>query len=198
MAYDQTYRPTDLSMNASKTMAFVASAPRSGSTLLRLMLNAHPRIKTPGEFDFLFDLFGDDANCNSVGTASLDRFVEHLNQDRRFHALGAALSSKHSCDELIQHIVQHVSTDADVLVLNIHRNFLIAHDLFPQATFIHLVRDPRDCAFSCVQMGWAGNVHYGIEFWMEAERSWDRVAKTVTKENAAELRFEDLVTQPDA
>ena len=34
---------------------FIFGSERSGTTVLRLMVNAHPMLSNPGEFDFLFD-----------------------------------------------------------------------------------------------------------------------------------------------
>ena len=51
--------------------------------------------------------------------------------------------------------------------------------IWPDARFIHLVRDPRDVARSVIPMGWAGNTWVGVERWMEAERLWDRVRSSL-------------------
>jgi hypothetical protein len=57
----------------------------------------------------------------------------------------------------------------------VHRHYDRLLRLWPEARFIHLVRDPRDVASSCIGMGWAGNVWTGVTRWIEAERLWDEV-----------------------
>ena len=41
--------------------------------------------------------------------------------------------------------------------LNVHRNADRAIRIFPQARFIHLLRDPRDVALSAIGMGWTAH-----------------------------------------
>ena len=55
----------------------------------------------------------------------------------------------------------------------VHRHFERLRFLWPDARYIHLVRDPRDVARSVVQKGWAGNIYQASEFWIQAENCWD-------------------------
>ena len=48
---------------------------------------------------------------------------------------------------------ERFSSGSRWLAINIHRNFATAREFFPRARFIHLVRDPRDCARSAIGMG---------------------------------------------
>ncbi|MDZ7627639.1 MAG: sulfotransferase [Parvularculaceae bacterium] len=36
-------------------IVFICGALRSGTTLLRIMVNHHPQLSNPGEMDFLFE-----------------------------------------------------------------------------------------------------------------------------------------------
>ncbi|KJV06249.1 sulfotransferase [Methylocucumis oryzae] len=47
-------------------LIFICGALRSGSTMLRLMLDHHPNIVNPGEFDFLFDYMYEDGSFPST------------------------------------------------------------------------------------------------------------------------------------
>ena len=119
-------------------LVFVASALRSGSTLLRLMLNSHPRISSPGEFDFLFDSLGTDADRNKVHAFEANRFLAHLQQSRIFRSLEISLpDGEENCMGLIRRIVGQIAAGVDVLALNLHRNFVTARQVFPSASFIH-------------------------------------------------------------
>jgi hypothetical protein len=42
-------------------------------------------------------------------------------------------------------------------------------------------------------MGWAGNIYSGVNIWTEAERSWDRLAASLTADRYLELRYEALL-----
>jgi len=179
-------------------VVFVAGSLRSGSTLMSLMLDRHPGIRDPGEFDFLFDGLGIDAGVSgaqALGSHGLDKF---LGDDRIYLLHGRRMPPG---DDVVQRLRAYVdgvagSGRSGWLALNIHRNFLSAHELFPEARFLHLVRDPRDCAASSIGMGWAGNVFFGAQPWVDAEDSWDRLRPRLAPGQALELHFEDLVTRP--
>src|SRR5690606_30898833 len=79
----------------------------------------------------------------------------------------------------------------------VHRHFDRLLWLWPDARFIHLVRDPRDVARSCIGMGWAGNVWTGVERWVTAEQLWDRLRHRLTEARMLEVRYEDLLAAPD-
>src|SRR5262245_30413355 len=165
-------------------MGFVVvyGALRSGSTLLRLMINAHPKLSCSGEHDFLFDHIRE----------SYDR--EALSADRIFRASGVHFPiGKDGRDAAADMIAQLKS---DVLIL--HRNLGQLLDLFPDCRIIHLLRDARDVARSSVGMGWAGNVNHGVTHWLETEQAWERHASLLNPSNVLTLRYEDLITDPIA
>jgi hypothetical protein len=80
----------------------------------------------------------------------------------------------------------------------VHRNFDRLLRIWPNARFIHIIRDPRDVARSIVQMGWAGNVWSAVDTWIEAETLWDKLRQQLTPDRCIEVRFEDLVNRPAA
>src|SRR5262249_53031614 len=56
-----------------------------------------------------------------------------------------------------------------------------------------LTRDPRDVARSSIGLGMAGNLYRGVDIWTTAERSWDRLASTLTPDRYLEVRYEVLL-----
>jgi hypothetical protein len=78
-----------------------------------------------------------------------------------------------------------------------HKNFDRLLRIWPRARFVHLLRDGRDVARSCVGMGWAGNVWHGAQRWIEAEALWSKLSSTVDEQRRFELRYEDLVRDPE-
>ena len=164
---------------------------------MTLMLDRHSSIKNPGEFDFLFDAFGVDgglAAAQAMTSAQLDDFYS---DDRGYlfspQRLGPAAPVPQRLNELVSRYAQGVPC----LALCIHRNFVSAHELFPQARFIHLLRDARDCAKSAVSASFAGNVYYGLEPWMNSEESWDRLRPRLAPHQYLEVRYEELVAEPE-
>ena len=169
-------------------LVFICGALRSGTSLFHLMLDAHPTITNPGEFDFLFDGLTDLKQEPSV-----EQYADFLSKSRIFNSkpinINSACTSYH---QLINDLVSQLD-DSGILCLNIHRNFDWAQHYFNDATFVHLLRDPRDVAKSTIRMGWAGNTYHAVDHWIESERSWDRLVARGNPARIFEFRYEDLI-----
>lgn len=167
-------------------------ALRSGSTLLRLMINGHPQLSCTGEHDYLFDHLQRDG----AGWAyDLGRFDD----DRIFRAHGLTAPDTSESGPALQHLLDQIGQKGgkQISVLMIHRHLDRAQDLLPDAKVIHLLRDPRDVARSWVGMGWQGNAYRAVEGWMATEQGWFDTKDTRTAP-VHELRYETLVAQPEA
>lgn len=174
-------------------LAFLCGALRSGTSMTHLMLNAHPEISNPGEFDFFFDLHSEKQKEPEIG-----ELVDYLSEDRIFISKNLLLDTAISdYSGMLHSFVEQMSTDSNILCLNIHRNFSLAYKYFPDAQFVHLIRDPRDVSRSSIGMGWSGNVYYGVDHWVATEQSWQELASEAPKEKIHELRFEELVSEPE-
>jgi hypothetical protein len=68
--------------------------------------------------------------------------------------------------------------------------------IWSSAYFIHIIRDGRDVASSCIGMGWAGNVWTGVDRWIEAEQLWERLKGEVPAERRIEIQYERLIVDP--
>lgn len=174
------------------SLIFVSGALRSGTTILHLMLNSHPEIHSPGEFDFLFDYI------EPIKQHNIDFIKNKLKSDRIFNSQNLSFSqcSSTSKSQFLMDLVNQVSKNK-VLALNVHRNFDRIPIFFPSAKYIHLVRDPRDVARSCIGMGWAGNVYYGVDHWIDSEQSWQRLKTKLTPNQYITIRYEDLICHPE-
>jgi len=168
---------------------FICGALRSGSTLFHLMLNSHPNMSNPGEFDFLFDRISDTGAFPSVQS-----YIEYLSSNRIFNSKKLIVDDSLSYPELIQSFIRQKAEKNKFFSLNVHRNFDHAHLLYPDAKYIHLLRDPRDVARSSIGMKWAGNVYYGVNHWINTEKSWDRLKLKLNKEQYLDIKFEDLIS----
>jgi len=167
----------------------VYGALRSGSTMFRLMLNAHGQVQNPGEADFLFDYLRRDAAV--PGGWRYDR--DGLADNRIFRAHDLAMPQDRKGLELMADFVAQFRARAPkaVLTMNVHRHAERIAEVMPEARLIHLLRDPRDVARSSVGMGWAGHSYYGVDHWIATERSWD--AAGFPDSRVLTLRFEDLM-----
>lgn len=68
--------------------------------------------------------------------------------------------------------------------------------IWSDARFIHIIRDGRDVARSCVAIGWAGNTWGGADRWMTAETLWDELQPKLSTADYCEIHYEDLIREP--
>lgn len=173
---------------------FLVGAERSGTTLLRLMLDHHPEVAFLYEFEFAVDQM--DAQGQYP---NLQDYYDYLEHHRIF--IGAQLDIDHSLDypALVNSFLQQKqSRDNKLLVgATVHHQFQHLLKIWPDAKFIHLIRDGRDVARSTVQMGWAGNMYTGVERWIEAELIWQQMAQQLPAERQLSIHYEDLIRDSD-
>lgn len=176
-------------MSAAPAPVFVYGALRSGTTMFRLMLNAHTGLQNPGEVDFLFDALRPDPE--GPGGWRYDRSA--LVDSRIFRAHGLDLPAGRDGRDLLDELVRQFRArdPGAVLTMNVHRHAGRIAAVLPEARLIHVLRDPRDVARSSVGMGWAGLSYYGVDHWIATERDWDAAA--FPPERVLTLRFEDLM-----
>ena len=171
---------------------FLVGSERSGTTLLRLMLDHHPAIAFDKEADYMVTMISDAGVLPSPQS-----YLEWVTTVR---GMEYAVEPLRSYPELVNDFLRQKQSESGGkphVGATIHRNFDRLRFLWPDARYIHLVRDPRDVARSVVQKGWAGNVYQGSEFWLEAERCWDALVRHLGDGQAIEVRYEELVTRPE-
>lgn len=171
--------------SAQAAPVFVYGALRSGTTVFRLMLNAHPGISNPGEADFLFDILAPDGQGG--WHYDLDELAMYIETRNLPLTLPGGMNGLALLGDLIAQLER---LSPGVLTLNVHRHAKRIIEVLPEARFIHLLRDPRDVARSCIGMGWAGTTYHGVISWIHTEAEWDRAE--VDSEQVIELRYEDL------
>lgn len=180
---------------AEATPTFLVGSVRSGTTLLRLMLDHHPEIAFHFEFEFAVDLIGEDGAFPPI-----EAYREFLEQDRIFLLSGAKIDSSLGYVELLHSFLkQHrLRREKRVVGATVHHGFEKLPHVWPNARYIHLSRDGRDVARSCKAMGWAGNMYTAADRWLEAELAWDRMRQTLPADRQLEVRYEDLIREPES
>lgn len=174
---------------------FLVGAERSGTTVLRLMLDHHSSIVWQQEFEYSVDLITDDGVF-----PSLTFYKEYLECDRIFRATGFTFDEKLDYPSLVDSFLRQKleSRQKRVIGATVHRHFHRLLYIWPDAQFIHIIRDPRDVARSCIGMGWAGNVWYGVGEWVKVEKLWDKLKNQLTSDRYIEIKYEDLIKNPTA
>ncbi|WAZ20923.1 sulfotransferase [Streptomyces cinnabarinus] len=201
-------------METSARPVFVLGCPRSGTTLLQLMLHAHPRIALPPETRFVLPAyegrlgFGDLRDAGN--RAALARWITGR-KATRFHELGldAGGVAERIADgpptlgsalavPLKAYAEQHGKArwgdKRPAYALHVEE----IHRLFPDAQFVHLVRDGRDCVASLLGMPWwHRGFHEAVATWAQVMDVTRRYASRLGPDCWHELRYEDLLAHPE-
>jgi hypothetical protein len=190
---------------------FIVGCPRSGTTLLQILIDSHPAIAIPPE-SFIFDRFGPLLKSYGPLTEPGARraLAADLLTDRRI--LDWALDL--SVDDLLARVKQLsagglfdalFSTYAESQRKSRWGDKTPQHalcipallEVFPDARIIHLVRDGRDVAESTARIA------IGPCSILAIARRWQRYMDTVREQTAPlpssqflQIRFEDLVRDP--
>ncbi|MBI1375467.1 MAG: sulfotransferase [Phycisphaera sp.] len=169
---------------------FLVSSERSGSTLLRLMLDCHPMIAFNPESDYIV------SQLPESGYPQMSRYHACLVGDRVFRHSGFTVDPSLDYPSLVNDFLeQKRRRDAKQLVgATVHHHFSRLHRIWPEARYIHLLRDGRDVSRSVVQMEWAGNLFVASDVWTTAEAEWDRLKPMLRADQWIEIRFEDVVS----
>jgi amino acid adenylation domain-containing protein len=200
---------------------FVLSSPRSGSTLLRVMLGGHPQLFAPPELDLL--------NFSTVGerkTALQDRFAFRL------EGLLRALMELHRCnpDQARQMMVDYEEKNldthtfygllqqwigADRMLVDKTPAYALdpailqrAESEFQEPLYLHLTRHPMGMIQS-FEEAHTDQVFFRYEHdfsprqlaeltWLVSHQNILNFLQSIPKERRLLLRYEDLVKEPVA
>jgi len=182
---------------------FVVGVTRSGTTLLRMMLDAHPQLTIPPETHFVPDLI-EASREEQASPQSLHEIVVtnrrwgdfHLDSDElleRFEAI-VPLNAGDALRAFFELYAEQQDKPrwGDKTPIYINRMVLIQRAL-PEARFIHLIRDGRDAALSRAKRV----LTEPTPMYKVAERWKNRIIRA--REQAPrlnhylELRYEDVV-----
>lgn len=158
------------------------------------MLNQHSKIAWAYEFDYAVDEVPEDGTDPPI--VSYSRW---LRTHRIFRSTGFVIDETLDYPGLVDSFLrQKLARDRKSIVgASVHRRFSQLLRIWPDARFIHLVRDPRDVAVSCVHRGWVGNVWEGAGMWQRSEIDWEILQRNVDDSRYIDIRFEQLVAHPE-
>lgn len=187
---------------------FIVGSPRSGTNLLRLILCGHSRIHILPETWFIEDLVRELPLTRPLSPEEVGRAAAILTGHKRwpdmeipardFEAWAGALAAPRLVDviNLIYH--HHLKlTGKSRFGDKTHAYVEIIPELsalYPDARFIHLIRDGRDVAISLIKVGWAH--YYERDFlWKRRLRFRRECADAPFANQILDVRYEDLVTK---
>lgn len=127
-------------------LAFVGGCPRSGTTLVKRILDAHPRVYCGPEFGHLPRL------------AELYRTMKKGIELRRIGVYATNESLRQSFRTFMLSFFEPLAErfDVDLIVEKTPDNlleFMALHEIFPEARLIHVIRNPLDVVASYLRCG---------------------------------------------
>jgi len=182
-----------LSRKSYEPHVFVLGAPRSGTTLMFRILFVHPEFYGLDYETFFFvprNLFNDDKKCqlnNNFQSFSVEEIIQVRNQSRDIIHFYDNLAKLIAPREGGQHFLE--KTPPHVLYLR----FLIKK--LPNAKFIHMIRDGRDCYVSHKRLGpqsqWS--ITDFAKMWRDHILARQRVGE---HHQIIDIKYEEFVQEP--
>jgi hypothetical protein len=178
------------------------------------MLHSHPRMAVPPETRFVIDTYDRRQEFGDLTDPANRRALAEWITGRpqtKFHDLGLDAA------DVNEQIVAGPPTLGSALAIVFQayaarfgkprwgdkRPTYIQHldhimRLFPDAQVVHVIRDGRDCVASLKEMTWyKRDINHAIATWAQAVDAGQRAAKMLGPSSYHEMRYEDLVAEPE-
>jgi Sulfotransferase family len=192
---------------------FIVGSPRSGTTLLRLMLDSHPAIAIPPETGFLRDIAKAGRRRADAGVGSPASPAEILRRFTRAERWADFKLDPIALEERVATLRPFNVSEACRAFYRLYAArfgksrygdktpgyVFVMEDiqaLLPEAHFIHLIRDGRDAALSLRHHWFSAGPDMTVqaEHWARHVQAGRASASKVN--HYLEVRFEDLVVGP--
>ncbi len=200
---------------ASERPIFILGCPRSGMTLLRLMLRTHPRIAIAPETRFLLSAYEHRRAYGDLRELPNRRALAEwivAGADTRFGELG--LDPRTVASEIIDGpptlgSAIGIALRAYARSLNRPRwgdmrPAYVQHidellRLFPDAQIVHVIRDGRDCVAALKRSpSWRMGTYHAIATWTQAIDAGRAASQRLPADSYVEIQYEHLVADPEA
>jgi hypothetical protein len=186
---------------------FICGATRSGTTLMRLMLDAHPEMAIGGETHFVVPML----KASARRARSADELAEmvitaerwgdfHLSEDElreRFRAVDP-LNCTDAVRAFYRLYAEHQGKERwGDKTPGYVREMVLLQRAFGEARFVHMIRDGRDVAMSVVPREWGPKTIEGAAgLWKRRiERAREQQSKL---DHYIEVHYEELITDTEA
>jgi hypothetical protein len=204
---------------------FIIGNPRSGTSLFRLMLNAHPKVISPPECGFLHWWFEKYKDWNDLSNTSnqIDIFINDLKSSKKitnwyldFEKLKQRIIDIKPQDyatlgEII-YLIFAEQKDKNPILIADKNNYYINHlndlnEIWPTAKYILVVRDGRDVACSYINMEklvtdspykpiLSTDISTIAREWVANNKKCIDFINSLNSTRSFIVRYEDIVTNP--
>lgn len=193
---------------------FIVGMPRSGTKLLRDLLNNHPSIAiTPIESHCIPYFYKRIKRYGKLKDFSgFEKFYKDFSKTLFFQTLSRREKligkvewyeqvEKWSYSGILEAFYRAYARDHSKTVWGDKTPSYLLHmpllkELFPGAKFIHIIRDARDCCLSA-HKAWRKNIYRAAQRWCDSIRKCRQDARAFTEEAYYEVRYERLLSLPE-
>jgi hypothetical protein len=190
-----------------KNPVFIVGVDRSGTTLLTMMLDMHSQLWIPNESHFIVDYFEKYEGVAITQDDNLKRSIVRKIFDERYvrdwdisiTADQVDVTACRTLSDVIAAFYQACATSKGKMLWGDKTPRYLVHvdvlnKLYPEARFIHIVRDGRDVAESISQMWWGANdFASALKSWERRVEMGHKMLNMLPQDRWIQLRFEDLV-----
>lgn len=167
---------------------FIIGSPRSGTTLLRLLLDSHTNISCGSETHFLIGLRKILEDPHYAG------YIEQFGFKRQYYIEEISsffdnFQTKYACER------GKVRWAEKTPQYTKHLDFI--NELFPRCQFIHIIRDGHDVVASFKKRWGYVSAIKGIYVWGRYVNTARKFGSTVSPDRYVEIRYESLVTKTE-
>lgn len=200
------------SVEPRNPFVFIVGRGRSGTTLVRAMLTSHSDLAIPNETHFIVPLSRDRRLFHSDDQPNVEALLSKLRRQPGFRHMGLD-------NDEVAHLFDSerpgTYSDAIRLLFQMHARMQgknrfgdktpihVLHieylaELFPEARFIHLIRDGRDVTLSIMDQHWGPvSVWEGAVYWRRFVQAGRLAGARVGADRYMELRYESLLDEPE-
>jgi hypothetical protein len=189
---------------------FVGGCDRSGTTLLGAILGAHPECACVPESQFVLDLLRERAQADPP--LDMPRTFELIRDNFRFRLWGLQVEWDDEVERLVgssyaklvewlarRYAEEHGKAGATIWVDHTPSNTKYAAtllEMFPEAKFLHIVRDGRAVSASICPLDWGPNaVMTAAPWWVERVGYGIAAETNFGAARVLRVRYEDMVLQ---
>lgn len=200
---------------------FIVGAPRSGTTLLQYMLRSHPRISIPtGESHFFIPLYRQRESFGDLSCPeNIQRVLEEMQRRSQSFVETDLHGVKFDIPALTKTFLEEGRTTIESIIAGLFEKNAAGEgkarwgdktpyyvlqiptilEMFPNAQFIHLVRDGRDCALSMFRRKRdfsVYNIYFAAKYWQQYVEVGREHGHRLDKMTYLEIKYESLLNNP--
>ena len=176
-----------------KGLIFIGGAPRSGTTLVQRIINAHNEVYGGPEFDLIPAIIRlkKSFDCK-IQSGRINAFLDKQDADKIFSEFIKNLLFVKKEKEHVKYLSE--KTPSNILIFN------ELMDLLPEAKYIVVVRDPRAVVSSMLEVGkkngrknldFTQNVFASVQY---INKCWDSGSKALEKPKTILVQYENIIS----